>query len=157
MPTCSDPYLTETHQHIWRALFDLTLNFGLYSAALMAEGSEGPRGLTEKAKWTPAEVTALVDYLHEHCAERAEAGNFKDATYNAAATALRPLYNNNGAIKTGKMVAYKWGMVGTDLMFSFAYTYSITHSSKLYIMQSRFIIADQESTGITLVVWTFKV
>ncbi|KIK92118.1 hypothetical protein PAXRUDRAFT_13422 [Paxillus rubicundulus Ve08.2h10] len=75
----------------------------------MAEGSEGPHGPTEKAKWTPVEVTALVDYLHEHCAERVKAGNFKDAIYNAAATALWPLYNNTSAIKTGKMVAYKWG------------------------------------------------
>ncbi|KIJ13849.1 hypothetical protein PAXINDRAFT_62234, partial [Paxillus involutus ATCC 200175] len=60
------------------------------------------------ARWTPGEVTALVDYLHDHRAERGEAGNFKDTTYNAAAAALRPLYNNIGAIKTGKMVGSKW-------------------------------------------------
>ncbi|KIK96317.1 hypothetical protein PAXRUDRAFT_826115 [Paxillus rubicundulus Ve08.2h10] len=68
-------------------------------------------GSLEKARWTPAEVTALVDYLHDHCAECGEAGNFKETTYNTAATALRPLYNGIGTIKTGKMVGSKWATV----------------------------------------------
>ncbi|KAF9237859.1 hypothetical protein BU15DRAFT_34672, partial [Melanogaster broomeanus] len=60
------------------------------------------------AKWTPVEVTALVNYLHEHRAECGEAGNFKEITYNAAATAVGHLYNGGGGVKTGKMVATKW-------------------------------------------------
>ncbi|KIK79204.1 hypothetical protein PAXRUDRAFT_159611, partial [Paxillus rubicundulus Ve08.2h10] len=59
-------------------------------------------------RWTPSKVAALVDYLHDHCAECGGAGNFKEMTYNAAAATLRPLYNGIGAIKTGKMVGSKW-------------------------------------------------
>ncbi|KIK91703.1 hypothetical protein PAXRUDRAFT_148901, partial [Paxillus rubicundulus Ve08.2h10] len=63
------------------------------------------------ARWTPVEVTKLVDYLYEHCAEHADAGNFKDPTYNAATVHIKPHFNNVDAVKTGRMVAYKWGTV----------------------------------------------
>lgn len=63
-----------------------------------------------KAKWSEAEVDALVDYLHEHRSERADGGNFKDVTYSAAATMLQPLLVS-GRPKDTKSVKYKWSAV----------------------------------------------
>ncbi|KIK85025.1 hypothetical protein PAXRUDRAFT_831973, partial [Paxillus rubicundulus Ve08.2h10] len=109
MPACNDPYPAAQRQQIWKALSNLILNFSLCVAAVMAESTV--EGSLEKARWTPAKVTALIDYLHDHCVEHGEAGNFKETTYNAAATTLRPLYNGIGTIKTGKMVGSKWATV----------------------------------------------
>ncbi|KAF9233184.1 hypothetical protein BU15DRAFT_66824 [Melanogaster broomeanus] len=72
----------------------------------------------EKARWTSGKVTALVYYLHNHCAEHSEAGNFKEMTYNAATATLRSLYNGIGVIKTRKMVGSKWatGSIGVMIV-----------------------------------------
>jgi len=65
---------------------------------------------SDKAQWNESETSALLDYLVVHQAESGDAGNFKMATYNAAATAIAPLLNK-GPKKTGKMCKNKWVMV----------------------------------------------
>ncbi|KIK81035.1 hypothetical protein PAXRUDRAFT_157048 [Paxillus rubicundulus Ve08.2h10] len=75
----------------------------------MADQTSTPEGSSDKARWMAVEVTALVDYLYKHHAECGNAGNFKEPTYNAAAVHIKPYFNGVGAVKTGKMVGYKWG------------------------------------------------
>ncbi|KAI5987592.1 hypothetical protein EDC04DRAFT_2589210, partial [Pisolithus marmoratus] len=64
----------------------------------------------KRAGWSPEETTALVHYLHEHCAERGDTGNFRQMTYANAAEHLRPLLIS-GKIKDGKNVSIKWGVL----------------------------------------------
>lgn len=63
-----------------------------------------------KAQWNSVEVSAFVDYLHEHRAERGDAGNFKPSVYSAAATAIGP-HRTSGPPKTGAMCKNKWTSV----------------------------------------------
>ncbi|KAF9236385.1 hypothetical protein BU15DRAFT_50176 [Melanogaster broomeanus] len=60
-----------------------------------------------KASWNAAEVTAFIDYLHEHRAERGDTGNFKLSTYNLAALAIA-FHRTVGPAKTGLMCKTKW-------------------------------------------------
>lgn len=71
--------------------------------------STAPKGVP-KAQWNPAEVSAFVDYLHEHRAERGDAGNFKGSVYAAAATAIN-CHRTSGPPKTGAMCKNKWAAV----------------------------------------------
>ena len=63
-----------------------------------------------KAQWNPAEVSAFVDYLNEHCVEQGDAGNFKSSVYAAAATAISS-HRTSGPPKTGVMCKNKWTAV----------------------------------------------
>ncbi|KAF9232469.1 hypothetical protein BU15DRAFT_67429 [Melanogaster broomeanus] len=90
MPAPDNPYPTSLcHGLFWGTLFDITANLGLYSVALMADQTSTPEGSSDKARWTPVK--------------------FKEATYNGAAVHIRTHFNGVGAVKTGKMVGYKWG------------------------------------------------
>ena len=63
-----------------------------------------------KAQWNPIEVSAFVNYLHEHRAEQGDARNFKLFVYAAAATAISS-HCMSGPPKTGVMCKNKWTMV----------------------------------------------
>ncbi|KIN93642.1 hypothetical protein M404DRAFT_170643, partial [Pisolithus tinctorius Marx 270] len=63
---------------------------------------------SKHAKWTDEEVAALIDYLHTNRSERADAGNFRQATYAKAAESIRKLHRS-GKIKDSKNVSIKWG------------------------------------------------
>ncbi|KAF9220319.1 hypothetical protein BS17DRAFT_769400 [Gyrodon lividus] len=79
----------------------------------MAHQTSTPEGSSDNARWMPVEVTALVDYLYEHCAECGDSSKFKEATYNAAAVYIKNHFNGVGAVKTGEMdgwvqLGYMW-------------------------------------------------
>ena len=61
----------------------------------------------EKAFWNAKEVKVLVHYLHIHRTKASNGGNFKTATFNAAAEHLAPLWTV-GATKVGQSVKNKW-------------------------------------------------
>ena len=60
----------------------------------------------EKTSWNAKEVKALVHYLHTHHAEAGNGGNFKTATFNAAADHLAPFWTA-GATKVGQSIKNK--------------------------------------------------
>ncbi|KAG1903268.1 uncharacterized protein F5891DRAFT_947326 [Suillus fuscotomentosus] len=91
------------HKHILTSVVSLTALAAHYTTVLMAQEKE-------KAFWTESEVTALVDYLHEHWSECAEGGNFKMVTFNGAARDIAPK-KTQGPQKTGKMCQTKWTSV----------------------------------------------
>ncbi|KIK80705.1 hypothetical protein PAXRUDRAFT_157951 [Paxillus rubicundulus Ve08.2h10] len=45
----------------------------------MAQSEADPANA--KAQWNSGEVTALIDYLYDHCVQCANSGNFRMATY----------------------------------------------------------------------------
>jgi hypothetical protein len=47
--------------------------------------------MAPSAIWTPAEETALVDFLVDNKAEAGDGGNFKKATFQRAANNIAPL------------------------------------------------------------------
>ncbi|KIN93818.1 hypothetical protein M404DRAFT_170082, partial [Pisolithus tinctorius Marx 270] len=63
---------------------------------------------SKHAKWTNEEVAALIDYLHTNHSERADAGNFQQATYAKAAESICKLHRSS-KIKDSKNVSIKWG------------------------------------------------
>jgi hypothetical protein len=60
----------------------------------------------EKALWSTKEITALVDYLYEHCFEVGDGGNFKSTSFNSAAEAIVP-YWELGLGKSGAQCRMK--------------------------------------------------
>ncbi|KAG2364753.1 hypothetical protein BDR07DRAFT_1278880 [Suillus spraguei] len=91
------------HRRLLTSIVSLTALAAHYTTVLMAQEKE-------KAFWTEPEVTALVDYLHEHRSEHAEGGNFKIVIFNEAAKAIAPK-RAQGPLKTGKMCPTKWTSV----------------------------------------------
>ncbi|KIN97939.1 hypothetical protein M404DRAFT_159150, partial [Pisolithus tinctorius Marx 270] len=75
-------------------------------AAPVGEVDEGAKC----ADWMVEETTALIKYLHVHCSEHADAGNFCQVTYVNAAEHIRPLHQT-GKIKDYKNVSIKWGSI----------------------------------------------
>jgi hypothetical protein len=59
------------------------------------------------ATWTPAEETALVDFLVDNRADAGDGGNFKKATFQKASNHLAPLLGS-GAAKGVKSCQNKW-------------------------------------------------
>ncbi|KIK77721.1 hypothetical protein PAXRUDRAFT_165936 [Paxillus rubicundulus Ve08.2h10] len=41
-----------------------------------------------RSQWNPGKVTALIGYLYHHCAQHADSGNLRMATYNMAAITI---------------------------------------------------------------------
>ncbi|KAG6370584.1 hypothetical protein JVT61DRAFT_11202 [Boletus reticuloceps] len=62
-----------------------------------------------QARWSPEEITALVDYLHAHRSEGNGAGGFKSATFTGAVKHLEPFHVAGSKVKDVKSVKYKWG------------------------------------------------
>ena len=84
----------------------ITVLCAQYTNVLMAS-TQATTSSAERAQWNDQEVTALVDYLHEHRAEAGDGGSFKGSTFNAAATQLVP-FLTSGPKKTGTMCKTKW-------------------------------------------------
>ena len=78
--------------------------------ALEEEQEEEQKALNLKAVWSREETTALIDYLYEHRSQVGSGGNFKAATFDAAAEAISPLLKD-GPTKTGRMCKTKWSSV----------------------------------------------
>ncbi|KIK79280.1 hypothetical protein PAXRUDRAFT_161683 [Paxillus rubicundulus Ve08.2h10] len=64
------------------------------------------------AQWKPGEVTALIDYLYNHCSQCANSGNFRMATYNMAGIAISKDHQD-GHKKTGTLCKNKWAAICT--------------------------------------------
>ena len=75
-------------------------------SAISSEG-QGSLNSPKAACWSDSEVDALVNYLHIHCAEWGDSGNFKDNMYAAAAEHIKDLHIS-GKIKDAKSVRNKW-------------------------------------------------
>lgn len=85
-PTATDFLWQATHFISYAAL----LHIRRYSSALMA-----PSQVKERVHWTDEEISALVDYLHDHRSE-AEGGSFKKQTYQGAVLHLQPFHRQGG-------------------------------------------------------------
>jgi hypothetical protein len=77
----------------------------LIGTALAALGAQFAIYLTclnkdeQQAIWSSEETNALIDYLHENRSQAGDGGNFKTATFTAAAEAILP-FLKNGPKKT---------------------------------------------------------
>lgn len=69
--------------------------------------------MAPSAIWTVAEETAFVDFLIDNKAEAGDGGNFKNATFQRAATVIAPLCER-GAAKTVKSCQNKWASVSSS-------------------------------------------
>ena len=87
----------------------ITVLCAQYTNMLMAS-TQATTSSAEMAQWNDQEVTALVNYLHEHQAEDGDGESFKGSTFNAAATQLVP-FLTLGSRKTGTMCKTKWLLV----------------------------------------------
>ncbi len=75
-----------------------------------------PDAPSPKAIWSDKETLELVNILYEKRAEGDGAGNFKPASYKAAADHIAP-YLTQGPVKTGVMCKTKWTSVRESLFF----------------------------------------
>ncbi|KIN96155.1 hypothetical protein M404DRAFT_163979, partial [Pisolithus tinctorius Marx 270] len=66
-----------------------------------------PKSSGPKASWNPAEVDALIKYLHRHRFEAGDNGNFKSNLYTSAAAHISE-FLTEGPPKTRDMVKNKW-------------------------------------------------
>jgi hypothetical protein len=98
-----DPQL-KRRRTLWAGALAITTLAAQYSTVIMAQH------IKSVAYWNDQEVTALVDYLVEYRAEAGDGGNFKSATFNAAANHIAHLLSQ-GPVKTGKMCKTKWNSV----------------------------------------------
>ena len=85
------------------------------SAAIYATELEEQESQTVKAVWSAEETIALVDYLYR--SQAGNRGNFKTATFTAAAEAISPLLKY-GPEKTEKNCRRKWSSV-SDFLCAF--------------------------------------
>lgn len=72
---------------------------------------------TVKAVWSAEETIALIDYLYQRRSQADNGGNFKSATFTAAAEAISPLLKY-GPEKTEKICRRKWSSVSDFYMLS---------------------------------------
>jgi hypothetical protein len=71
----------------------------------------------ERVHWTDEEVSALVDYLHQHQSEAelaAEGRSFKKQTFQGAASHIQPLHKQ-GAPKNANHVKEKFTKVSNKI------------------------------------------
>ena len=64
----------------------------------------------QRASWTTADETALIQFLIEHSAEAGNGFNFKTKTFSAASLVLNAM-RTKGGTKTGKVCKNKWTQV----------------------------------------------
>jgi hypothetical protein len=70
----------------------------------------------ETASWTDRDITAFVDYLHQHRAE-GKGGNFKRPTFQGAAAYVET-FHTKGAPKDAENTKLKWAAVRSQILFS---------------------------------------
>ena len=92
-------------QQVFHHLLFLCTQLQLLSHT-MARAKNSPA----QARWTPQEVSVLIDYLHAHRFEHGDGGNFKDSTISGAVEHLKQ-FHPGGKPKDAKCVRYKWGAV----------------------------------------------
>ena len=69
----------------------------------------------ENAVWDEKETEQMIEYLRDHTSQAGDGGNFKDSTYQAAATHITP-HHKNGPAKTAKHVKDKYKTVSKSLI-----------------------------------------
>lgn len=99
--TATDYLRQATHFISYAAL----LHLKRYGSALMAPTTQSK----ERVHWTDEEISALVDYLHDHRSE-GEGGSFKKQTYQGAVSHIQPLHKQGGP-KDGTSVKEKFTKV----------------------------------------------
>jgi hypothetical protein len=79
---------------------------------IMSAAVTGNELTDEKARchWNDTETTHLVDYLWQHRAQAGDGGNFKTATFHAAAQHIAE-FRTLGPVKTVKHLQSKWSTV----------------------------------------------
>ena len=88
----------------WAGALAVTALCTQYASILMSQPT------SEKAQWNDTEVVQLLDFLFTHRAEAGEGTNFKNKTFNGAATHVVP-YLTHGPPKTAKRCKTKWASV----------------------------------------------
>lgn len=71
---------------------------------------DAPKSKTDNAKWTLADETTLIVFLHEHRSAAGDSASFKAVTFNEAATVVDAIRTEGGP-KTGTACLNKWGHV----------------------------------------------
>jgi hypothetical protein len=115
------------------------------AAAVYATELEEQEFQTVKAVWSADETVALVDYLYEHRSQAGNGGNFKTATFTAAAEAISPLLKY-GLEKTEKICRRKRSSVSDFYVLSVLIT-------DAYIQIKYIYSSIQKYQGITGVHW----
>ena len=88
------------------------------SCALIFSISESDHA---NAVWDENETDKMMEYLWDHVASAGNGGNFKDSTYQAAATYIAP-YHKSGPIKMANHVKGQYKSVSTSLIQHFCFT-----------------------------------
>ena len=93
----------------WQRLWKLILTGALFSATCAQYATLIMSGVKEPQKvvWSTEETDTFIDYLVAHHSEAGNGGNFKTATFTAAAQDISPLLKF-GPPKTEKMCKTKW-------------------------------------------------
>ena len=112
------------------ALAALCAQFAIYLTCLDLEDER-------KTTWSLEETNAFVDYLHENRSQVDDSGNFKTATFTAAADAILPL-RKNGPRKTRQMCRERWSSVSDSYVLP-CLQLTIISSSNLSTPVSRII------------------
>jgi hypothetical protein len=97
------------------------------------EDQEAQEAQAAKAVWSAEETTALIDYLYEHRPQAGNGGNFKTASFTAAAEAISPLLKY-GPEKTGKICRRKWSSV-SGFLCAFCSPYRSIYLDQVCIFQ----------------------
>jgi hypothetical protein len=98
------------------AVVALCAQFVIYLTCLDVEDEQ-------KTVWSLEETNAFIDYLHESRSQVDDSGNFKTATFTAAAEAIFPL-RKNGPRKTRQMCRERWSSVSDSYVLSVFATHS---------------------------------
>ena len=69
----------------------------------------------ENAVWDKKDTEKMMEYLWDPASQAGDGGNFKDSTYQAAATHITP-HHKGGPAKTVKHVKDKYKMVSKSLI-----------------------------------------
>lgn len=89
-PTATEYLRQATHFVSYAVLLHLK-HYGSALTRMAPTGSQAK----ERVHWTDEEISALVDYLHEHRSE-GEGGSFKKQTFQGAVSHLQPLRKHGG-------------------------------------------------------------
>ena len=84
-----------------------------------------------KTTWSLEETNAFVHYLHENRSQVDDSGNFKTATFTAAADAILPL-RKNGPRKTRQMCRERWSSVSDSYVLSVFATHNYIQFKSIY-------------------------
>ena len=98
---------TVSSVHNRQALLQAVITAITLACALIFNMSEP---IHKNTIWDERETDKMMEYLGDNTASAGDGGNFKDSTYQAAATYIAP-YHKSGPIKTAKHVKGKYKSV----------------------------------------------